>query len=885
MRIEYLYLENFVCIAAGLKKNNVTLDLRENDLPINVFIGGIGSGKTFIMSHLQPFATLGSLDIRNQDDPIMEGMDGLKIIEYSDDSGSKYEIRHEYIWSEKNSSHSTKSYIMKDGEELNPTGNVSSFKYMIKTEFGMEQSHLRLLRLGDNVTGLLGLSATERKTYIASMLEQAEFILALNKKFREDLRNINAQVNVLTNKLTQIGLNNEDQYKSELEDRREDLETIDQVIKEKEAEINRHMAEIALIAPKGYEYFMNELKILIAEYDKKRTERDNLHNELMSLSEEKTVSDIAKEIGSTETRIQSNEEKILISSTDYERYTVALSQIESKIATLLSDDHVQTIKATYETLKTQLEEDWESIKDFKCEYTSMFIKSLINDLHTVDVLINDISQYDSNVVKKLYMSDASVVSWARNQGEILTGRKINLGKKLNNLSYSASYVPVGVMYTPPLCPTENCPFKKTHPFTLSDGKSTKEINTEVEEIRAEIDRVDKELYVLAEYPTIYTKLESVKGKFKEMVPILRKLGCLLTENVLHILTRIDKQRWYSYDALVDIQERCILKENYYESLEKLRLMKLELDSYEIENLSTMQAKRDEYQISVAREVENIAQCNEENKQLNARLSELYKLYDAMLNKASKEQELQELNHTLDLMSNDLRTKAKNADLIAPYEMVNESLRGEIRALSIEREGLLSKINRLTATINDLEFTRNQMNEILVDQKYMTLMVDATSSKEGIPLELINHFLGGCKDLVNDLVFDIFEEDIALEDFVIGEKDFLIPYTVNGKYIEDVTKASQGQKSLFNIAIAFSFILMVQLPYNIALLDEVDGPLHKTEHMKFLTMVVKLMKKINSKQIFLTTHNTALERFPVNYIATTEEDINLDNGSTMIKLYE
>ena len=79
--------------------------------------------------------------------------------------------------------------------------------------------------------------------------------------------------------------------------------------------------------------------------------------------------------------------------------------------------------------------------------------------------------------------------------------------------------------------------------------------------------------------------------------------------------------------------------------------------------------------------------------------------------------------------------------------------------------------------------------------------------------------------------------------------------------------------------------MVELPYNIALLDEVDGPLHKTEHMKFLTMVVKLMKKIGSSQIFLTTHNTALERFPVNYIATTEEDLNLDNGSSLIKLYE
>lgn len=884
MKIEFLYLENFVCVAAGLKRNSVTLNLRDNDLPINVFIGGIGSGKTFIMSHLQPFATLGSLDVRNQDDQIMEGYDGLKIIEYEKD-GFHYVIRHEYIWAEKSKSHSTKSYMMKDDEELNPTGNVSSFKYMVKVEFGIEQSHLRLLRLGDNVTSLIGLSATERKTYVASMLEQAEFILALNKKFREDLRNINAQVNVLTNKLTQIGLNNEAQYRAEIEDRREDLEAIDALIKEKEAKITKHLAEISLIAPRGYGEYMKELKTLIDQYDSKRNERDTLSVELMSLSGEKTVSDIAKEIGANEALIQSNEEKILASTIEYDRYNVALAQIESKIATLLSDDHIRVIREEYESLKLQLEKEWDRIKDFKCGYTSSFIKSLINDLHAVDVLINDINQYDSDVVKKIYLSDASVVSWARNKGDILTGRKINLSKKLNNLSYSASYTPIGVMYTPPHCPTPNCPFKKTHPFTLADGRSTKEINVEVEEIREEIERVDKELYVLAEYPAIYTKIESLRGKFKETIPVLRKLGCLLTDNVLQILTRIDKQRWYSYDGLIDVQEKCILKESYYESLENLRLMKLELDSYEADNLEQMQAKKSEYEEVISKEVQTISTLNENNKALSARTKDLYSLYDAMLNKASKEQQLQELNHELDLLSQDLKVRAKNADLIAPYEMVNENLRSEIRSLSIEREGLVSKINRLVSIINDLEFTRNQMEAILTDQKYMTLLVDATSSKEGIPLEMINHFLGGCKDLVNDLVFDIFEEDIALEDFNITEKEFLIPYTVNGKYIEDVTKASQGQKSLFNIAIAFSFILMVQLPYNIALLDEVDGPLHKTEHMKFLTMVVKLMKKIGSVQIFLTTHNTALERFPVNYIATTEEDLNLDNGSNLIKLYE
>ena len=77
------------------------------------------------------------------------------------------------------------------------------------------------------------------------------------------------------------------------------------------------------------------------------------------------------------------------------------------------------------------------------------MKNLITDLHGIDLLINDIGQYDNEIIQKCYLSDASIISWAKKKGEILTGRKVNLQKKMNNLSFSATYSVVGVMYTPP----------------------------------------------------------------------------------------------------------------------------------------------------------------------------------------------------------------------------------------------------------------------------------------------------------------------------------------------------------------------------------------------------------------------------------------------------
>ena len=52
---------------------------------------------------------------------------------------------------------------MKDGIELNPNGNVSSFNDIIQLEFGIDQSFLRLVRIGPNVVKFINMKATERK--------------------------------------------------------------------------------------------------------------------------------------------------------------------------------------------------------------------------------------------------------------------------------------------------------------------------------------------------------------------------------------------------------------------------------------------------------------------------------------------------------------------------------------------------------------------------------------------------------------------------------------------------------------------------------------------------------------------------------------------------
>ena len=173
MRINYLRLKNFKPIFVVMDKTEIMLDYRLlHNKVINIFVGPMGSCKTFLLGHHQPFATLGTLDSRNMDDMILDGKTGEKEISYSH-GHDEYLILHRYLPT-KSGNHSVKSYIKKNGLELNENGNSTSFKQIIDAEFGLDQNYLKLFRIGSNVTNLPDMTSTERKSFISSMLSETE---------------------------------------------------------------------------------------------------------------------------------------------------------------------------------------------------------------------------------------------------------------------------------------------------------------------------------------------------------------------------------------------------------------------------------------------------------------------------------------------------------------------------------------------------------------------------------------------------------------------------------------------------------------------------------------------------------------------------------------
>ena len=95
-KITYLHLKNFAHIYSGLDKTDISLNFEDENI-INIFIGKMGSGKSAILGHLQPYASYGTLDVRNSDKQILEEKDGLKEITFTHGTDT-FTIQHKYTW-------------------------------------------------------------------------------------------------------------------------------------------------------------------------------------------------------------------------------------------------------------------------------------------------------------------------------------------------------------------------------------------------------------------------------------------------------------------------------------------------------------------------------------------------------------------------------------------------------------------------------------------------------------------------------------------------------------------------------------------------------------------------------------------------------------------
>ena len=852
MYISKIKLENVAGIYAGMGLTKIKIKFTDNYFnTINLICGTNGSGKSTLMKSLTPFAT----------EIIRSGEHGLKEIIYEK---KKWIITITHRYSPKsNGSHTTKSFIVKesklDGEiiDLNPNGNVSTFLEAVENELGITPAKMKLLQLGNDMTNLLKMSATERKKYITEFTSDVDIYLEKFKKVSSDFITVKKMLENIGYNLNKLG--NIESLKDELQSITQSINIYnDRLIectgKVSNLEDNRKKYETYELYTESYNSYITALDIQKSLTDK--------YGELTCKSDVDLVymkGELDKKITINNSSQQTLKSKLIDIEQEQERLNKDNLSIDNK----LSDIKYEKIDNLKELIKSYLKDINELTK--KLSQTDINIDGI--DISFIEMIENECRQYQDSLnglfdhvnVSDLYRFETinykdeakrldSEYSKLNSQKQLLLEKnKILLDEKNSLIKDTFTFTDI----------CKNCPRFGAKYTNVNDYDKIIDDNTKnIISIDANIISIEKERDNLKIMNDIFNIFRNILNMINNYLSTDMSKSLLLSfddEPIKYddILNKIKSgnsnlfnfERIISYKRAIDWNTRLNSLNN---KLSNLKLIAFNNEKYE-DLIATKNNNNDKIQDCLT-------------KGHNIKL-ELVELDDNLHRLENRKNEIESYINDKELISNidELKEGYNNyinykleyqkcTDELNEYlRLLDSDIKPNIERLTKMRDNVISDINEYNKLIKQKEILHEYYTDIEITKK-------ALSPNKGIPLKSINSYLQKTRHIANQLLKEAFDGDILLDEFIIDEKEFKMPVYGKGDGVDDASKCSSGERALITLAISLAMYKQNNTKYNILSLDELDGPLDEDKRRKFLHLLELQIEHLNISQVFNITHN-------------------------------
>lgn len=889
MRLLYLRAKGFLTIYNGQQADEIEIDFKRSKNKITVIKGPNGSGKSALIEILHPLQDNSSL--------LVPHMNASKEVHLSHND-IIYKIKHFYeLKNDGVSRATTKSYIKKymnnEFSELNPNGNVGSFKDVVMAEFGLDANFLALSKLSIEDRGIVDKTPSERKKFVAKILADVEAYNDMNKTLTKRESNFRATVNRLLSKIENIG----------------DSDTISSALATLEARINTLMndkntlvskraeglAEIKMLDPDGqivniYNSYKNDINTINIELDIIEAKIKN-----MNVSDSDDISKVflsnKEKIQSLKVDIQILEGSIQQSLASKEAENQELMKRNTRLMTLDNSQDYSTLNSHIRNTKKTIDDYTQWLNDNGYDFNNLLSKEeYLQGVRTLKDL-----QYSINVIKSSYtetiiqraidgIKTNSRPSMDSIQKDIDSTLSI-LNNYRNELAYQQGLLDKmsALDYRPSGCNIDSCIFI-SEAVEANSKYSESKMDTLLLEIPALEDRLIQLKELLSDTNAIidcYNSINQLIRIIQASNSIFRKLPNL--ENIINIESFCDRfiytDQFEEISKLYNHVERCDIFDEYKNILElynnllskqevykerkslidelvnsieeltsKMEGLDREIQSkrLEISNINLEIRRLDDYNNILENIIDIQAKQKELTNQKGIILSQFYTIQNSMTNINNKTAEIDTLNTKIGIIEK------------------------QLPMMLDDRDTLKHSIKLLEEYQADLSIYQEKFEKVSVARNYC-------GSTEGIQLVFIDMYMNTTLQLANKLLALIFEGRFVLQQYIVNEDEFKMPCIGDGLARDDISSLSLSEKSMMSMIMSVVLLQQSSSKYNVLRLDEVDGPLDAYNRRYYPTLLNTMIDMLGIEQCIVVSHNDEMNLAECDIISLYKEPVEFEGN--------
>ena len=881
MFIKEIELINYVGIYNGIGIEDLYIDFTKSNKGLYIIIGDNGSGKSTLLDALSPLPEDNSSFIKERQAEKL-----LTIIH----NNIEYKIHCIHPVDSKGNRTTGKIYfykILPDGTELNmnPNGNITSYKEVLYDEFTLDPNFLSLSALSSMNKGIGLMTSGERKKYVNSIISSLSTYNDIFKVLCKRSNVFKGMLNNLSNKIASIG---------DIEKLNMTYESINNrinsLIKEKDnvsKELSNAQSRVELLDPNGtiqesYNNIYNKLSQNKTKLDSINLEIQKILVNSFKVDKETTYDEILELNNQINSRYSDLEVKIRVEETNInnilserEKESKLLQDKIAKLNATQLDSVNLNIDLVIQQTKDELNKGLEQLSVLGLDINSTITKEefitgieILNNIREIIIAYNSDKDYDMIIKAFDFIESKSEFHDVQELDTLITNytnQKNELIIKYNRLCEIEKTLDV-LDKRPSNCSIPSCPFIKSalENKDILEKENIKEIEDTIHDLDDKILHIQQLKFDENELKMYVNVINNIIRDIKIQSSILNKLPLDMSKfydfNTLKsmIIGRYDFpeiqvlyeniQYADAINIVKDTKEKLTKLENEYD---KIKAKKLIIDEIE-KDVEELTSKINLISNSLEDKQKEISSYKDELSTLNTmklcfnNIMSLYKEQKDLLTEKSS------LISSFNNIKNDITTIKQSLDLIYSLEDKLEFINKELNPLNEDRENIKFNIEKLKEYKEELEIFNNKYQKVETIKKY------CSPSKEGIQNIYIELYMNTTLQLSNEILSLLFDGRYMIPNFEINDKEFNIPIMGNGMMNDDVSSMSNGEISMISMIISIAILHQSSSVYNIIKLDEVDAPLDSTNRLQFTFVLEIIREMLNIEQTIMITHNSEID---------------------------